>query len=188
MAEHRFACAACGMEEFGRDGVMIDQWLGGPSWHYLDPASWTRIGELLTAIRPDPGALHAINWELAPFWCRSCQRGYCRDHWQSVVILDEGFYDCTVGVCPAGHRQMIDDYRGRPAASAGPGSLECGAPGAHDRSSNSHHRALGDVATAAVLRCGPFLRAYARAHPRWGCRHAHAWTGLPGRPRHSHVC
>lgn len=126
----RFACAACGAlaavvclipagtavdmgspvgeQVHGRDGVMIDQWLGR-SWHAVDPGRWRQVRDVLTADPPDPGALHAIGWELAPFWCRGCQRCYCTDHWQGIVIMDEGFYDCTEGVCPAGHRQLIDD-------------------------------------------------------------------------------
>jgi hypothetical protein len=75
----------------------------------VDADMRTRIELVLTATLPDPGELHAIDWELAPFWCRTCQRCYCRDHWQRRVILDEGFYDYTGGVCPAGQRQMIED-------------------------------------------------------------------------------
>jgi len=25
------------------------------------------------------------------------------------VLLDERFYDCMMGTCPAGHRHMVDD-------------------------------------------------------------------------------
>jgi hypothetical protein len=29
--------------------------------------------------------------------------------WHTYVLLDEGFYDCTMGTCPAGHRRTVDD-------------------------------------------------------------------------------
>lgn len=126
----RFACAACGgtaavirlvpadtevdmgpmlgPQQHPSDGVLISQWLG-TSWQYVTSERWAQVRELLAAAQPDPGALHALHWELAPYWCRGCQRCYCTDHWQRLVIMDEGFYDYSDGTCPAGHRQMIDD-------------------------------------------------------------------------------
>ena len=59
--------------------------------------------------QPDPAALHAIDWELAPFWCRTCHQCYCLSHWERIVIMDEGFYDYSDEICPQRHRQMIDD-------------------------------------------------------------------------------
>jgi len=88
---------------------VIGQWLGGPTWQALDPGRQAAAGEVLARPDPDPGALRAIHWELAPFWCRHCQRSYCQDHWTTTVIMDDGFYDSTDGICPAGHRQMLDD-------------------------------------------------------------------------------
>jgi hypothetical protein len=38
-----------------------------------------------------------------------CQACYCRDDWQGTVVFDGPFYDYTDGVCPAGHRHLIDD-------------------------------------------------------------------------------
>jgi hypothetical protein len=91
------------------DGVIIDYWLGSTCWMAVNAERWARIEAVLTAERPDPAALHAIDWELAPFWCRQCQACYCRDDWRRTVIFDGPFYDYTDGECPAGHRQMIDD-------------------------------------------------------------------------------
>lgn len=96
-----------GTDVHRQDGVAI-HWLGY-GWKAINPRTWTRVSELLAATRPDPAALHAIDWELAPFWCRGCQQCYCRDHWEPFVLMDEGFYDCTDGICPAGHRQILDD-------------------------------------------------------------------------------
>lgn len=91
-----------------RDGVVIDYWLGGTCWRTVDAATLARINAVLATVRPDPAALHAIDWELVPFWCRTCQRCYCRSDWRTTVVSDGPFYDWTEGVCPAGHRQMID--------------------------------------------------------------------------------
>ena len=27
----------------------------------------------------------------------------------TYVLDDEGFYDCTMGICPGGHKYMVDD-------------------------------------------------------------------------------
>jgi hypothetical protein len=42
-------------------------------------------------------------------YCPECDRVYCRVHYQAREVFDEGFYDCTYGTCPQGHRRMIDD-------------------------------------------------------------------------------
>lgn len=45
----------------------------------------------------------------APFWCPTCRTCYCERHWDTDVVFDEGFYDCTYGMCPEGHRHKLDD-------------------------------------------------------------------------------
>jgi len=42
-------------------------------------------------------------------YCPSCDRVYCREHYQVTVRWDEGFYDCSYGECPSGHKRLIDD-------------------------------------------------------------------------------
>jgi hypothetical protein len=69
------------------DGVIIDYWLGSTCWMAVNAERWARIEAVLTAECPDPAALHAIDWELAPFWCRQCQACYCRDDWRRTVVL-----------------------------------------------------------------------------------------------------
>jgi hypothetical protein len=64
---------------------------------------------ILDGDQPDPADLRRIDWELAPFYCPERERNYCRSDWHTFVLLDEGFYDCTMGTCPAGHRRMVDD-------------------------------------------------------------------------------
>ncbi|MBI4280420.1 MAG: hypothetical protein HY660_18360 [Armatimonadetes bacterium] len=35
----------------------------------------------------------------------------------SVEEWDAGFYDCSYGTCPNGHRRIIDDWRDGPVTS-----------------------------------------------------------------------
>ncbi len=42
-------------------------------------------------------------------YCPECDKIYCWEHYNARVEYDDGFYDCTCGECPAGHRRMIDD-------------------------------------------------------------------------------
>jgi hypothetical protein len=70
-----------------------------------DPASVAAILD-----RGDLEALAAVDPEYANFRCPECRKPYCKDHWSDVDwVSDEGFYDATYGVCPEGHRVMIDD-------------------------------------------------------------------------------
>jgi hypothetical protein len=51
--------------------------------------------------------------DLVAFHCWQCGVDYCQDCWRiGPPEFDEdfpGFYDCTHGVCPAGHEQIVDD-------------------------------------------------------------------------------
>ena len=38
-----------------------------------------------------------------------CGLNYCRTDWETFPVFDEGFYDCTIGICPSGHRHTVDD-------------------------------------------------------------------------------
>jgi hypothetical protein len=42
-------------------------------------------------------------------YCPSCDKVYCREDYDVEEEWDEGFYDCSYGTCPAGHRRLIDD-------------------------------------------------------------------------------
>jgi hypothetical protein len=53
--------------------------------------------------------LYAINPEYAPFWCPKCRASYCSNHLRSFPVFDEGFFDCTRGVCPKGHERTLSD-------------------------------------------------------------------------------
>ena len=58
---------------------------------------------------PSAQALYSIDPELAPFWCPRCRRSYCKAHWKTETLFDDGFYECTKGKCPRGHERTLDD-------------------------------------------------------------------------------
>ncbi len=42
-------------------------------------------------------------------YCPKCDKVYCHGHYYLKEIWEEGFYDCTLGTCPQGHRRIVDD-------------------------------------------------------------------------------
>ena len=42
-------------------------------------------------------------------YCPECDEIYCWEHYNAREEYDDGFYDCTYGECPRGHKRMIDD-------------------------------------------------------------------------------
>ena len=118
----RFDCAACG-HPAGRVELTPGSYTTRKGEPYSDvPAVvvTSLMGRLVSRVEAeqvrivtdaiaaaDGTVLHRL--DLAPFWCRFCGRAYCRRHWATETVMDEGFYDCTYGTCPAGHRVMIDD-------------------------------------------------------------------------------
>jgi hypothetical protein len=80
---------------------------GGPVSLTLGPIPLDRA---ISALRSgDPAELHAIDREYAPFWCPTCRASYCREHYVSWTLFDDGFFDCIRGVCPTGHERMLMD-------------------------------------------------------------------------------
>jgi hypothetical protein len=60
--------------------------------------------------RLDHAAADRINPDFVSFYCRPCNKIYCKDCWTiGPPVFDEGFYDYTLGVCPQGHEQTVDD-------------------------------------------------------------------------------
>ncbi len=47
--------------------------------------------------------------EVLDAYCPECYKIYCRAHYDINEKWEEGFYDCSYGTCPNGHRRMIDD-------------------------------------------------------------------------------
>jgi hypothetical protein len=42
-------------------------------------------------------------------YCPTCGKIYCARHYQTREEYDEGYYDCTYGTCPRGHKRIIHD-------------------------------------------------------------------------------
>jgi hypothetical protein len=42
-------------------------------------------------------------------YCPKCGKIYCAQHYQAREEYDEGYYDCTYGTCPKGHKRIIHD-------------------------------------------------------------------------------
>ena len=42
-------------------------------------------------------------------YCPECNEIYCGAHYDTEEEWDEGFYDCTYGTCPEGHKRIIHD-------------------------------------------------------------------------------
>ncbi|UCH98488.1 MAG: hypothetical protein JSV88_17025 [Candidatus Aminicenantes bacterium] len=42
-------------------------------------------------------------------YCPKCGKIYCARHYQTREEYDEGYYDCTRGTCPRGHKRIIHD-------------------------------------------------------------------------------
>lgn len=62
----------------------------------------------------DLKGLHAFIREIGPAegidaYCPKCDKTYCWDHYFAMEEYDKGFYDCTYGTCPLGHRRVIDN-------------------------------------------------------------------------------
>jgi hypothetical protein len=59
-------------------------------------------GEFAAAREADP--------DFVAFHCHACDRVYCARCWNvGSPVFDEGFYDYTLGTCPEGHAQVVDD-------------------------------------------------------------------------------
>lgn len=61
--------------------------------------------------RGDAAALHAMDFEVTPFFCPACEACYCGDHWlrHDVFDPDDGWHDSIRGTCPQGHERMLED-------------------------------------------------------------------------------
>jgi hypothetical protein len=51
---------------------------------------------------------HAMEGGLDAY-CPTCDKVYCKEDYDLDEVWDEGFYDCTYGTCPEGHRRLLDD-------------------------------------------------------------------------------
>jgi hypothetical protein len=42
-------------------------------------------------------------------YCPTCDKVYCKEDYSVEEQWDAGFYDCSYGTCPEGHRRLLDD-------------------------------------------------------------------------------
>ena len=64
-------------------------------------------------LRAKPPALHQALMDASrdglDFYCPDCDQMICEDHYHLRPVWDDGFYDYTLGTCPAGHQRIVDD-------------------------------------------------------------------------------
>ena len=92
------------------DQVLHQEGFWGTSREIIAPSRYAALAQALA--QTDAAALYKLNFLWVPFYCPTCQRSYCYAHWQMEKQWDEnfpGWYDCTYGTCPRGHRRLIDD-------------------------------------------------------------------------------
>lgn len=86
--------------------------LGDSSSRFEEPVVEGAAGVRAALVPPDPERLYQLNPLWAPFYCPSCGKSYCDNHWTKRTVFDDdspGYYDCTYGRCPQGHERIIDD-------------------------------------------------------------------------------
>lgn len=118
--EYRLPCSVCGQSavRFYRAGpeekILRGLICSGITRSFgLKPENEKRIFEWLAAC--DAGSVHKyLERDLdvdggLDAYCPECDRIYCRSHYNVQEEWDEGFYDCSYGVCPQGHRRLVDD-------------------------------------------------------------------------------
>ena len=111
----RLPCAVCGRTAVTFEAG-IDSWSGNRalilSGLVRRETTWLpRAGEIFERLAQGRiGAIHALlGGEGLDAYCPACDRAYCGDHYVMLAEYDEGFYDCTRGTCPEGHKRLVDD-------------------------------------------------------------------------------
>lgn len=117
------ACARCGRAA-AEIALLPAQTTGEGQWHDRDRLERTEfMGTLvkfdrLAALQVffehvaggDFAGARDLDFDFVAFVCRACNRAYCNRCWDiGAPVFDEGFYDYTSAVCPAGHEQIVDD-------------------------------------------------------------------------------
>jgi hypothetical protein len=90
--------------------LMLEGFLWKSSTETIKGRTVQLVHQALTA--HDAHALYSINRLWAPFYCPQCERVYCVKHWSITPVFDDdfpGWYDSSYGICPKGHRRLVDD-------------------------------------------------------------------------------
>ena len=81
-------------------GTSLNKGLAEEVFEILGNEDLTRVHEFMK---------NHHSYEGVDAYCPECDKIYCWNHYKLEEEWDEGFYDCTYGECPKGHRRMIDD-------------------------------------------------------------------------------
>lgn len=119
-------CSRCGQP--AATFTLLPAGAGDDLWHDRDRLERTgflgttlhfeALSDLTALMRAieqrDYAALRALAGpDLVAFHCWACAADYCEACWRiGPPEFDAdfpGFYDCTEGICPAGHSQVVDD-------------------------------------------------------------------------------
>lgn len=92
--------------QVGAPAMVVQSVACGLRWA-LEQPKFEQVYPLVESGNSD--ALFQLDCEYLPSYCYPCSCHYCADHWVSRIEFDDGFYDCTVGFCPQGHRRLLDD-------------------------------------------------------------------------------
>jgi hypothetical protein len=96
--------------EITAEGLVLDRFLG-TSWHAEPAGILDAVQALIARGNVDPVAILAISstlWKVTPFYCPECRLVYCGRCWDISVEFILGFQDCIMGICPNGHRHIVD--------------------------------------------------------------------------------
>jgi hypothetical protein len=121
-----------GRQAEDRDGLVVD-YFHGTAWLAAAAGELDAVQALTGEDPVDPLTLRQVKQDLVPFYCPDCQLTYCSKDWNTFVLVDEGFYEGTMGRCPNGHEHMVDDLQ-VPQSGAG------GKPGDSAVQSSVRHR------------------------------------------------
>lgn len=109
-----FYCAHCGLVAatltLNEQNQLVQQGFWGMSTEGIPTTARRALQAAILA--SDAAALYQMDRFWAPFYCPTCERVYCYNHWVMQIQFDDefpGWYDCTYGLCPQEHRRLIDD-------------------------------------------------------------------------------
>ena len=116
VAEHLFFCAVCSEPAghyrlFGtpnQGSYKTDILLGEVSYGGFSVATYFNLGTSL--LNGDAKSIHKLDQVYIPCYCPECDAIYCNDHWKiHVQYDDDGWRDSIRGMCPKGHKRMLED-------------------------------------------------------------------------------
>jgi hypothetical protein len=109
-----FYCTQCGALAatltINDQNQLVQEGFWGMSTKTIHPTRRPKLEAALLAT--NASALYRMDRFWTPFYCPTCDRVYCYNHWLIIPQFDDdfpGWYDCAYGTCPQGHRRLVDD-------------------------------------------------------------------------------